>query len=130
VAHPHEDLMREGFEAFRRGDIDALQQQFFAEDIRWHFAGRSQIAGEYYGVAQVVAWLGRIFELSEGTVSLEVHDLIANDDHAVALLTIRAEHAGRQLVQNCTQVFHVRDGRATESWIYPADQYANDEFWS
>jgi uncharacterized protein len=130
VTHPHENLMREGFAAFGRGDIDALQQEFFAEDIRWHFAGRSSISGDYHGVAEVTDWLGRVFELSEGTIRLEVHDLVANDDHAVALLTVHAERAGKRLAQNCAQVFHVRDRRATESWTYPADQYANDEFWS
>jgi hypothetical protein len=28
------------------------------------------------------------------------------------------------------QVFHITDGKATEVWTYPRDQYASDEFWS
>jgi hypothetical protein len=45
VAHPNEDLVREGFAAFGRGDMDALRKQFFADDVRWHNPGRSPISG-------------------------------------------------------------------------------------
>jgi ketosteroid isomerase-like protein len=55
---------------------------------------------------------------------------VANDEHAVALVTIRAEREGRQLEDNSVQVFHVSDGKATEVWTYPADLYAEDAFWS
>ena len=36
MAHPNEVLVREGLAAFGRGDLDALRNQYFAEDIRWH----------------------------------------------------------------------------------------------
>jgi ketosteroid isomerase-like protein len=84
MAHPNEDLVREGFAAFGRGDLDALQHQFLAEDIRYHFPGRSPIAGDYEGAAQVVQLFGRLFELSGGTVRIELHDVVANDEHAAA----------------------------------------------
>ena len=35
MAHPNEDLVREGFAAFGRGDMDALRKQFFTDDVRW-----------------------------------------------------------------------------------------------
>jgi ketosteroid isomerase-like protein len=34
MAHPNEDLVREGFAAFGRGDLDALRHQYFAECLR------------------------------------------------------------------------------------------------
>ena len=40
MAHPDEDLVREAFAAFGRGDIDALRQ-FWAEHIRYHGPGRT-----------------------------------------------------------------------------------------
>jgi ketosteroid isomerase-like protein len=130
VTHPNEDLMREGFAAFGRGDLDALQSQFFAEDIRWHFPGRSPFGGDFEGVAEVIKWLSRSFEASDGTISLELHDVVANDEHAVALFTARAQRAGKHLEDNTVQVAHIRDGKETEVWFYPADLYATDEFWS
>src|SRR5579859_7579710 len=57
VAHPNEDLVREAFAAFGRGDLEALQRQYFTEDILYHFPGRSPLAGDYQGVAQVLELL-------------------------------------------------------------------------
>ncbi len=130
MARPNEDFIREGYAAFGRGDVDALQHRFFAEDVRYHVPGRSPLAGDYEGVAQVLEWLGRQFALSGGTISAEVHDVVANDDHAVSLITVRAERGGKQIEDNSVQVFHVRDGKVSEFWSHPADLYAMDEFWS
>ena len=122
--------MREGFAAFGRGDLDALQSQYYDKDIRWHFPGKSPFGGDLAGVAEVIAWLGRSFEASGGTIRLELHDVVANDEHAVALFTARAERAGKRLEDNTVLVSHLRDGKQTEVWFYPADLYATDEFWS
>jgi uncharacterized protein len=130
MAHPNEDFIREGYAAFGRGDVDALQHRFFAEDVRYHVPGRSPLAGDYEGVAQVLEWLGRQFALSSGTISAEVHDVVGNDNHAVSLITVRAERGGKQIEDNSVQVFHVRDGKVSEFWSHPADLYAMDEFWS
>jgi uncharacterized protein len=49
MTHPDEELLREAFVAFQRGDLAALQSTYFAEDIRYHVPGRSQISGNYQG---------------------------------------------------------------------------------
>ena len=130
MAHPNEDLVREGYAAFGRGDIEALQSQFFASGIRWHFPGRSQFAGDYAGLEEVLGWLGRSFEATGGTMRIELHDVIGNDEHVVALTTLRAERNGKKIEDNTVQTFHISDGRATEVWTHPADQYASDDFWA
>lgn len=130
MAHPNEDLVREGYAAFGRGDIEALQNRFLDPGIRWHFPGRSPFGGDYTGIADVLGWLGRSFEASGGTLSIELHDVIGNDEHVVALTTVRAQREGKQLEDNTVQIFHIRDGKATEVWTHPADVYASDDFWS
>ena len=79
MAHPNEDLVREGFAAFSRGDMDYLQKQFFAEDVRFHLPGRSLLAGDYEGPQQVMQLFARLFELTGGTFSVELHDVLANE---------------------------------------------------
>ncbi len=130
MAHPNEDLVREGFAAFARGDITALERDYFAEDICWHFPGRSRFAGDHRGAAQVAEHFRAMAELSGGTHRIEVHDVLGNDDHVVALHVTRAERDGRRLEINAIQVFHVRDGKITEAWTSHSDVYALDEFWS
>ena len=103
MAHPNEDLVREGFAAFGRGDMDALRNQFFAKDIHYHVSGRSFISGDHEGPEQVIQVFTRIFEWMGGTFSFEVHDVVANDEHAVALLTVRGERAGKQLTNHLIQ---------------------------
>ena len=66
MAHPNEDLVRETFAASGRGDIDALRTQYFADGIRLHFPGRSPLAGDHDGLAQVMRFFGRVRELSGG----------------------------------------------------------------
>lgn len=86
--------------------------------------------GDYEGVAEVLESFGRLFELTGGTYRVEVHDIIANDEHAVVLYTGRAERAGRQLEDRTVLVAHIRDGKQAEVWILPGDLYALDEFLS
>lgn len=130
MAHPNEEMAREAFAAAGRGDIDALRSEYFADGMRLHVPGRSPLAGDYDGVAQVMAFFGRVFELSGGTYRTELHDAVANDEHTVALFTVRAERAGRRLEDRTIEVFHIRDGKVAEAWLYPADLYVSDEFWS
>jgi ketosteroid isomerase-like protein len=130
MAHPNEDLVREAFAAFGRGDIDVLQRQYFTPDIHWHFPGQSSVAGDHVGAAQVAEMFGRLAELSGGTHRIELHDVIGNDEHVVALHKTKAERAGKQLEVDVVHVFHVHDGKVTEAWTHHADLYTFDEFWS
>jgi len=130
MAHSNEDLVREAFAASGRGDIDALRNQYFSDGMRLHYPGRSPLAGDYGGIAQVLGFFGRVLELSGGTFRTELHDVVASDEHAVSLFTARAGRADRRLEDRIVEVFHIRDGKAAEAWIHPADLYASDEFWS
>jgi ketosteroid isomerase-like protein len=124
MAHPNEDLVREAFAAFGRGDMDYLQKQIFSDDVRYHQPGRSAVAGDYEGPGQVIGLFARIFELTGGTFSVELHDVLANDEHAVALYTARGEREGKQqLSDNNVLTAHIRDGKASELWVQPTDMY-------
>jgi len=130
MTQPNEDLVRAASAAFGRGDLGALQDQFFAADIVWHIAGTGPLAGDYQGVAQVMGLLGKIAALSGGTVQPQLHDVLVSPDHTVALTTIRAERAGKQLQLNLVHVIHAENGKATEVWTHPSDPAAAAEFWS
>ena len=119
MAHPDEDLVRGAFAAFGRGDLDALRDRYLAEDVRFHYPGRGALAGDHDGVPEVLAVFGRAFELTGGALHLELHDVIANDEHAIALYTTRGERAGRRLEDRTIQFWHIRDGKAAEVWVYP-----------
>jgi ketosteroid isomerase-like protein len=129
MTHPNEDLLRTGYAAFGRGDMEAISG-LFDDDIVWHVPGRSQVAGDYRGKDAVFGFFAKTMELTGGTFRLEVHDVLANDDHSVGLTHLSGERNGKTLSDNGVQVLHIRDGKATESWLHPGDPYATDEFWS
>jgi ketosteroid isomerase-like protein len=129
MAHPNEDLIRRGFDAFAKGDMDTLRE-LLDVDIAYHVPGRSPLAGEYHGPDEVLGLFARIFELSGGTYQVELHDAVANDEHTVALFTARGQREGTTLDDRSVLVSHVRDGRFTEVWLFSEDLYAVDAFFS
>ena len=80
------------------------------------------------GVDTVLGYFGRTIGVTGGSFRVEVHDVVANDEHGVGLNSVHAEREGRTLEDN-TLVFHVRDGKVTEAWQYWADQYAADDLF-
>lgn len=129
MAHPNEDLYRRGFEAFQKGDVETLKDHF-ADDIVWHVAGRGPFAGDYKGWGEVIGLFGKQVEATGGTLKLELHDLFANDEHAVALVRTTAQRNGKSLDDRGVHVVHLRDGKIAESWFHFMDQYEVDEFFA
>ncbi|HEV8571923.1 MAG TPA: nuclear transport factor 2 family protein [Actinomycetota bacterium] len=129
MAHANEDLLRRGYEAFAKADMPAVQA-FFADDIVWHAPGRNPFSGDYKGAQEVLGFLGKTMELTGGSFSLEVHDLLADDEHGVALVVARGQREGKSLEDRQVHVLHLQGGKVTEFWAHPGDQYAVDEFWS
>ena len=129
MAHPNEELVRRGFDAFATGDIDTLRQ-LFDQDAIWHVPGRSPLSGDHRGLDAILGFLARTMELTGGTFRADVHDVVANDEHAVALYVTRGEREGRTLESRDVLVSHVRNGKLAEAWLLSADLYTVDEFFS
>lgn len=125
--HPNATLARTLIAAFLRGDLAAVASHF-ADDAVWELPGRGALAGEYKGPEAIVGFLGRSFELSGGTLSLEVVDVMGSDWGAVHVQRVSAEHGGRRL--DCVEVLAHRivDGRIVHTYHRP-DQYAIDAFF-
>jgi uncharacterized protein len=129
MAHPNEELVRRGFDAFSKGDVDTLRA-LFDPDAVWHVPGRSPLSGDHRGVDDILDFFARTMERTGGTFRVELHDVLANDEHAVAMYVARGERAGKTLEDKSVLVTHVRNGTFVETWQYSEDQYAADEFLS
>ena len=122
------ETLRKAYDALVAGDVETLVT-FFASDAKAHVPGRSQVAGDYEGLEQVLGYIGKLGELSGGTLRFQVHSLLADDTHGVALINDRAEREGKTLDVNNVHAWHLSDGKLREIWIYPGDVYAWDDFW-
>ena len=95
MAHPNEELARRGYKAFAEGDLATIGE-IFAEDVVWHISGSSPLARDYRGKDEVLGFLGSLMTVTEGTFRAEVHDILANDEHAVVIVTVSAERDGKK----------------------------------
>jgi hypothetical protein len=129
VAHANEELMRKAYDAFNSGDMDTLGE-LFADDIVFHTPGTSVISGDFNGKEAVFAQFGQIAELTDNTYQAELHDVLANDDHAVALHVSKGQREGKTYENPEVIVAHIRDGKLAEVWDHVLDQKAEEEFFS
>ncbi len=131
MAHPNEELLRKAYDAFNKGDLDFLRNEAFTDDIVAHIPGQSPVSGEFRGVDEVFRVFGQLAELSEGTFRLEVHDVLANDEHGAVLSLSSAQRGGKRLDQQKTaELYHFRNGKISEIWPWSESERENDEFWS
>ena len=127
--HPNVELTRRGYAAFATGDI-ATMTELIADDVTWHVTGAGPLTGTYHGRDEVFGFFGRLAQETAGTFRLDIHDVLANDDHAVALCTLSATRRGKSLQVPVANVHHVRDGKVTEFWGATEDPQATIDFWA
>ncbi len=128
--HPNVERLRKGYDAFSRGDMDYLRNEVFDPGVVFHAGGNNQLTGTYKGVDEVFGFFGKLMEATGGTFKLEVHDVVANDEHAVALVRTSGEKDGKRLDQNAAHVFHVNaEGKVTENWTLSENTTVADEFF-
>ncbi len=97
----------------------------FHGDVVWHLPGRHPMSGDHHGRDAVLEAM-RYFD----GVNVEVHDVIASDEHAVALLRATGRREGKEYDALEVDVFHISDGKIAEFWSFSEDQRVTDEFWS
>jgi ketosteroid isomerase-like protein len=120
------ELTKKGYAAFQSGDMDTLRG-LFTEDTLWHFGGHNPLSGDKRGIDAVLENFMKTFERTGGTFKIDIHDILASDNHVVVLGTQSGTRSGKTLQSNYVQVTHLRDGKVAESWLIAEDPDAGDE---
>ena len=110
-------------EVERTGDMSTAFDGL-ADDIVWHEIGRDEpIRGKE-------AVLERFSSMPEGaTIKTETHDVVANDEHLIQLVTATATMGDQELVYRTAEIYHVRDGKVTERWAFSDDTERINRFF-
>jgi len=127
--HPNVTLMKQVYDAFTSGDVQRAAS-YWTHDCVHHYPGRSFLAGEHKGIEEALGFAGKLFELTEGKMEMEVLDIGASDTHAYSLLRTKYVYKGRSLEMPFINIVRFKDGKIAEFWTYPDDQYAVDELWA
>jgi uncharacterized protein len=121
--HPNATLVRRGLEAFNRGEIDAFAN-LVADDVVWHQIGAETIRGKQ-AMAESMPGAGEV----DWQITADVHDVVANDEHAVALVNATGTRNGKTLQYRTAEILHMRDGKITERWAFSDDPEAIKRFF-
>ena len=123
--HPNAAIMRAAAEEIARTGDMSLQFHLLDDDVVWHEIGNPEpIRGKQ-------ALLERMSAMPEGTgITVESHDVVANDEHCVQLVTATATMGGQSLTYRTAEIYHVRDGKITERWAFSDDTEAINRFFA
>ena len=127
--HPNRDLIQRAYDAFGRGDIPSVLGTFDKE-IRWHVPGQSALSGDYFGHEQVLGFFQKTMDLSEGTLRIELHDIVASDTTVFVLCMVSATRSGQRAEFLEVHVWRIADGRAIEFREFQGDEYAETKFFT
>ena len=127
---PYVDLVRLGYEAFNSGDVAGLQA-LLSRDVQQHVPGNSQISGEYKGLDAVLAYYGRLGELTDGTMRADLIE--AHGDgrgHVLAVHPLSATRNGATRVSRGSILFTFLGEKATDLLELSQDQAGDDAFFA
>jgi ketosteroid isomerase-like protein len=127
--HPNAALLGRLFEAFGRRDGAAVATMF-ERDVVWRVGGRNPMTGAYRGWREVLRFLRRTTEETDGTYRSELRWALGDDGRGVAVYRARGTRNGRELDIDQVLLCEFRDGRICAVTALPFDAPAFDAFWS
>jgi uncharacterized protein (TIGR02246 family) len=120
--HPHVDLVAGAYAALNDRDIEGFLAAF-AVDAVLHGADQSVQGREAIGEV-----IRQLIKLSNDTLFIDVHDVLANDEHTVVLHTTTAQLGDRRLSDRVVYVFHIDDGLIRDAY-FTGDPRVQEEFY-
>ena len=122
--HPNAALVRTALIAFNKGDFDQFSAMM-ADEINWYEIGATDPVVGKEAVFASMGSGGRDFE-----IEAEVHDVVANDDHTLALVSATATRGGATFHYQTVEILHFSDGKVVDRWSFANDSQAVGEFFS
>jgi ketosteroid isomerase-like protein len=123
------ELLAAGYAAFGRGDLGEVQA-LFHPNLVWHAYRLGQLGGDHVGWEAVQKFFVRTMQLTNATFNLEIHEILANDDGAAAVVQSRAQRDGATLDSRQIQHFRIVDEKVVEVWQFVDDAEAVGAFWA
>jgi uncharacterized protein len=124
IQHIHDE-----YQAFCHGDFDAVGR-LLADEVVWHVAGAGAASGDKQGRDEVIGFLRSIADETSGNFRIQVHDVLANDEHVVALCHVTVTRSSLTYRADEVHVFHVdADGLIHEAWGVTAEPGGQGAFW-
>lgn len=129
MEHPNAALVRRLYEARDRGDEGAIRA-VLSDDVLWH---EPDVGGEHTGDLRgpnaVLAMIRAASQRTGGTFRIRPREIVANGEHAAALVDWSAERDGGTLEGKEVAVYRVRGGKVVEVHFHQDDGELDRQFW-
>ena len=129
MQHPNALLLEKLYAAFSQGDVEAVLE-LCSDKITFQIAGKSRLAGKYTKATFGPEFVGKLLEMSGGTLKIEIHDILASDRHAAVLVTDTLTRKGEKVQVRTVHVWRFENGKPVAWYEYPRDMYQYDAVWS
>ena len=122
--HPNAAKIRAASEEIEKSGDMSSSFDMVDDDIVWHEIGRDEpLRGKQ-------ALMERFSGMPEGaSIKTETHDVLANDEHTIQLVTATATMGDQELVYRTAEIYHMRDGKITERWAFSDDTERINRFF-
>jgi ketosteroid isomerase-like protein len=123
--HPNATAFRRAMDALSSGDMQAATDAL-ADDVEWHEIGMAEpVRGKAALNERLTSGAGADWDITG-----EVHDVVANDEHAIALVNATARKDGQEFHYRTAEIVHMRDGKITARWAFSDDTEAINRFFA
>ena len=122
--HPNAMKYRQMMETFNRGEYEDYGA-YIADDVEWWEIGRAEpIRGKAALMARSQDLMGK------WEIKADLHDVVANNEHLIALLNVEAKRDNRSLAYRTAEIHHIKDGKITHRWAFSDDTGAIIDFFA
>jgi ketosteroid isomerase-like protein len=129
MGDPNAAIIRKAYDDFARGNVPAVFAAFDAA-MTWHIPGHGPLSGDFAGHDAIADFFRRTMELSGGSFSIDVHNVLAEGDIVVVLVTATAQRRGVSASFPAVHVWQMKYGKAIAFQEYLGDEQREDRFWS
>jgi ketosteroid isomerase-like protein len=123
MTHQNAALVARAYQALNQRDLDGFMSAF-ADDAVLYGAD-----GPIEGKEAILSVIRQLIGLSENSLEIDVHDILANDDHTVVLQTTKAQLGERILEDRVVYVFHMNEVGLIRDAYLTGDRRVQEEFY-
>ena len=98
---------RRAMQAMNEMDMSRADEEMAVVDASWPTTSSGTRSVERSRAAARTNCGPRCRTMSDTTIKYELHDVVANDDHAIALGTATATRNGKTLNYRTAEIFHI-----------------------
>jgi hypothetical protein len=121
--------LAEAMALISRGEVERFGEVLLADDVVWHWPGRSSVSGDYQGREAALGLLRGFHELTGGRLNVQPVGILEGEHHLMSFTHVTADREDAHLDVTMADAMRFGpDSRVVEYWTLSNDQSGVDAF--